>query len=631
MNVKLCAASLVLISSLHTISQAQDGYFYKVDINKVSNNSLSVELLSPKIGQNSVHYSFPKIIPGTYMISDYGKFISNLKAYNKRGDTLPTRQESDDKWQIKNARDLSRITYQVEGIFDTKKKHPIYPMAATSIEKGEDFVFNNPGFFGYFDNLKERPIKIQVTRPQEFYPSTSLTFNTSNSKSDLFTLKNLDDLYDKPIMYTVPDTASIKVGNCKVLFSVYSPKKIIHAREIADEMQPVMKAAQAYLGGKLPVDKYAFIYYFHDPSNSQSFPPGLGGALEHTTSSFYYLPDLAMDKIKTFIRDGSAHEFFHIITPLTIASKEIKQFNYDEPILSKHLWLYEGSTEYTAQYIQERYGLISQSEFFKRLSDKITTSKTFFNDTLPFTQLSKGSATNYNAQYGNVYQKGALIACCLDIYLLHLSKGKYGLRNLTLFLGKKYGLSRAFDDNSLFDEIAANTYPEIRTFFSKYVEGDSALPYDYFFNLAGIKYTANKEVKVFTLGNISFDNFSTGPLIIKKLSNFNEFGKKMGYLGGDEIYTFNGIEVNAENMVTQVPKIKKSMREGEIFEVKAGRKNATGGIDTIFLHAPASKVAVKELNKLEPVELPTEEQLLVQKAWLTDQTDKDFVVDLGNK
>jgi predicted metalloprotease with PDZ domain len=36
---------------------------------------------------------------------------------------------------------------------------------------------------------------------------------------------------------------------------------------------------------------------------------------------------------------------FHIITPLSIHSKEIQDFDYNDPKMSQHLWMYEGVTD----------------------------------------------------------------------------------------------------------------------------------------------------------------------------------------------------------------------------------------------------------------------------------------------
>jgi predicted metalloprotease with PDZ domain len=151
--------------------------------------------------------------------------------------------------------------------------------------------------------------------------------------------------------------------------------------------------------------------------------------------------------------------------------------------MSKHLWLYEGVTEYSVYHVQVMTGLNTVSVFLQKMSDQITNSRTNFNDSLSSTQLSKHSTDLDSNEYVNVYQKGALIAASLDLYLLQLSGTKMDLRKLMDELKKKYGKERYFEDDSLFDIITRMTYPEVRGFFTKYVEEGIPIPYEYFFGL----------------------------------------------------------------------------------------------------------------------------------------------------
>jgi predicted metalloprotease with PDZ domain len=600
---------------------SQHDYKYFIDLNKVHNDLLQVELQVPKLTEKKLTFEFAKIIPGTYAISDYGKFVSDVKAFDKKGKALPVKKISEDKWRITNNGLISKVSYTLSDIFDTKIKHNIMPMAATNFEAGKDFVINTPGYFGFFDRHNRLPFTLTISKPASLYASTSLSPISSTTTQDIFKTADLDALYDSPILYTVPDTTSVTVGNCKVLVSVYSPEKKLHSQEIAQWMSAVLNAASRYLGGKLPTDKYAFLYYFNDIKEKSSFPVGVGGALEHTTSSFYYLPELPASALKSTIVDASTHEFFHIITPLTIASKEIKQFNYDTPILSKHLWLYEGVTEYTAHYVQEKYGLITVQQFLDKLSEKITNSRTQYNDTLPFTILSKQAAGKYAKEYGNVYEKGALIGACLDVYLLYLSKGKYGLRNLTHDLAMKYGKDKYFKDDELFDVIKSLTYPEIKTFLETYVAGTKPVPYDYFFGLAGVSFSAKSERKIFSIGGIAVRGDDVGHIVVGRQSRFNDFGRTLGYKVGDVLYAINRVKLTTSNYMQMIDSIKNAMKEGEDFVAEVGRKNAEGKTDTLSLATKVFKATYIDINKLAEIDNPTAEQKLVRDAWLATPAD----------
>ena len=612
---KYVFSAATLMAAMSSI--AQNSYRYTVDLNAINNDQVTVTLVAPKLTTSTATFSFPKIIPGTYAISDYGKFISNVKAFDQSGKALAVTKLNDNQWKIANATRLAKVTYTVDDVYDTDIKHGIYPMAATNIEAGKNVVVHPPGVFGFFEGLTQMPFEVNISKPKELYASTSLSPVASTPTSDVFRVDNVDQLYDAPIMYTVPDTASVMVGNCNVLVSVYSPNNKINAKQIVGWMSDLLDATRQYLGGKLPADKYAFLFYFKDPTLKHSFPMGLAGALEHNTSSFYYLYEVPQQMQREGIVDIAAHEFFHIISPLTISSKEVKEFNWNKAVLSKHLWLYEGVTEYTSHHVQVKYGLNSVPQFLSKLSAKITNSRSQYNDSLAFTELSVHAAEKHEKEYGNVYQKGALIGAVLDVYLLHLSNGNYGLRNLTYDLGVRYGRKRYFNDDELFAEIGELTYPEVKTFLEKYVGGPTPIPYDYYFGLAGIKYTPRIERQVYSLGGIALTPAASGQVSVGRNSQINDFGRKVGYKVGDEIYAINGTNITPQNLGQVVADLKKNMKEGDPFTVKVGRKNTNNGIDTLTLSTTVSKVTEIELNKLEPIANPTPQQQLVQKAWLT--------------
>ncbi|HZY81179.1 MAG TPA: peptidase M61, partial [Cyclobacteriaceae bacterium] len=484
---------LVLTFFVTVVCSAQKPvYNYTVDLTKVVNDRVYVELKTPKINTEETTFYLPKIIPGTYSIADYGRFVTELKAFDKKGNELPAEKIETNSWKIKNAKKLVRITYWVDDIMDTEDPGPkIYPMAATNIEEGKNFVLNTSGFFGYFENNKDVSYGVDVIRSKDLYGSTGLIATESNlpiptalkkeipepdnKRIDRYYTESYDRLIDSPLMYAEPDTAIIRVANTEVLIGSYSPGKKINAKEIAATMKEVLTAQAAYLGGKLPVDKYAFIFYFTDK------PTNIYGALEHSYSSFYFVPDVPIDAINQQMRDFSAHEFFHILTPLNIHSQEIHRFDFNDPKMSKHLWMYEGVTEYFAGNVQVKYGLIPPQQYLEMLRNKMVIMDNFIDD-VPFTDISKYTLDKYSDQYYNVYQKGALIGMCLDIKLRKLSNGKYGMQNLMADLAKKYGKNQAFNDDDLFGEIEKLTYPEIGEFFKRYVAGNESLPFEEVFS-----------------------------------------------------------------------------------------------------------------------------------------------------
>ncbi|RYD69487.1 MAG: hypothetical protein EOP53_27075, partial [Sphingobacteriales bacterium] len=255
------AFALLQTVMVSDIAIAQEGYQYSIDLTKVEDDKITVELLTPALTGASVDFYFPRIVPGTYMNSNYGRFVQELKAFDKAGKAISVKKTDDNTWKISKASSLYKITYKVEDSWDSKLDKKPYSMAGTSFEAGKNFVLNTCGVFGYFEQKRNAPFDLQFTKPAGFYAATGLEAYKTSHTADAFKSSNADHLYDSPIMFSLPDTTSVKVGDTDVLIAVYSPKKMFTSAYLAQGLSKLLLATKDYLGGKLPVKKYAFIYY----------------------------------------------------------------------------------------------------------------------------------------------------------------------------------------------------------------------------------------------------------------------------------------------------------------------------------------------------------------------------------
>ena len=589
-------------------------YTATIDLTVVENDRVKVTIDVPEITSDNIFYCIPKIVPGTYNIYDFGRFVFDFKAYNENGAALKVEPVDVNRYKIFNATTLKKIEYWIDDTYDMTGDNPIFEPAGTNIAP-DNFVVNTFGFIGYLDGMKENDYELIIKKPSGFYGSTPLKAKSVGTNLDKFHLDDYDHLADSPLLYAVPDTASTMVGNAQVLIGVYSPNKVITAKQIMDNVSEILAAQGEYLGGKLPVDKYAFLLYFTDTTGVS----GGMGALEHKNSSVYFLPETEIENIAPMLRDVCAHEFFHVVTPLAIHSREIADFNFIEPKMSKHLWLYEGQTEYAAHHAQVKAGLITHEEFISRMQGKIENSTSYYNDTLPFTTMSLGCLDIYHEEYGNVYQKGALINMCLDIELRQLSKGKYGTQELMRDLGKEFGANKAFNDDELFDKITKMTYPEIRTFFTTYVEGDTPIPYETYLKKAGISLSPEGTMEVISMGNISMNyniTAESSTIFIENLEGSNSFAKDMGYKVGDKFLSINGQSLTAGNADRAINAWKQTTQAGDKVVVMVERKLENGKVKKVKLKGNAITVKVPMPRILMLDEQATPDQLAFRKAWL---------------
>ena len=554
------------------------------------------------------------MVPGTYDVYDFGRFVSNFKVEGKDGKTITGEILDKNSYKLSPANAIKEISYDVEDTWDTEIKEKIvFEPGGTNIEEGKNFSLNTHGFFGYFKNKIEAKFILEVTKPKGFYASTSLTDIKNGEIKDVLTVFDYHNLVDSPIMYSIPDTTSIQIGKSQILISVYSPNKVILSDFIARNLKELLFAQADYLGGELPIDKYAFLFYFTDKASLS----GSSGALEHSYSSFYFLPEADTADLAQEIRDIAAHEFFHIVTPLSIHSKEIGEFDFNNPQMSKHLWLYEGLTEYAAHHMQVKSGLIEFDAFFDLMVKKMQNARENYNDTLPFTVMSKYALDKYKKEYTNVYEKGAVIGMCLDVMLRYYSAGNYGTQELMKDLSKQYGKTKSFNDDDLFNDIEKLTYKEIRYFLDNHVAGSKPLPYKDIFTMVGLNYIDKKIEEKITLGGISVGyNPKTNHLVVVNISKLDDFGKKLKFKEEDEIITFNNRKLTLDNMKDVLGGFIQTAKTGDKLVIEILRKDKNGNEVIKSLKAKVKPVKVIETDVIEINEKATEQQLLARKTWL---------------
>lgn len=634
MRITLLIIAICFNGSFLFSQDKSAAYNYTLDLTRVVDDRVYVELQAPDNLPDEITFYMPKVVPGTYAIADYGRYVNDFKALDKKGKQLPVEKVDVNTWKIKNAGKLVRISYWVDDTFDTEVDGPeIFWPAGTNIEDGRNFIVNTSGFFGYIKDMKDIPFQIRVIRNEDFYGSTGLipvqtgaplkiakaekkNEPTKGKAVDVFHTADYDELIDSPLMFAKPDTAVIRAANAEVLIGSYSPNNKITAKEIAESIREILEAQTNFLGGKLPVDKYAFIFYFTDQ------PTVSYGALEHSYSSLYYMPEMGIVDINSQLQDVAAHEFFHILTPLTVHSEQIANFDFNNPEMSRHLWLYEGVTEYFASSVQVKYGIITRDQYINVLYEKMVTADQFIDD-VPFTEISQNTLDKYHDQFYNVYQKGALIAMCLDIKLMSLSEGKYNLRDLMLDLSKKFGKDKAFEDEKLFEIITEMTYPEIGTFFSKHIAGAEPLPLKDILQLVGIAYEGEQKFEDYSMGFYGSDLGITESeekpqLKIASTARQNALGKELGFQEGDIFVSINGEplpEIGPE-LGTFLQKHYQALPQTDTIRYTMLRTDESGQIREVELSAPVKKVEMTRRHVIQPDPAATEEQLALRDAWL---------------
>lgn len=614
-NIKMTKVWLVSFLGLMALSskafnpiQQSNKYQVYLNLNEVIEDKVKVEIVPPIVQQDSVEFHMARIIPGTYDVHNYGQFVSEFKAIDGNGETLRTRKIDLNRWMIYGAQDVYKLSYFIDDTYDGEKTG-IFEPAGTSIEDNV-FLLNNFGFIGYLDGFKDHNFELSIAKPEGFYGSTALIGELGDTL-DRYLVEDFFTVHDNPIMYCKPDTATRMVGGAEVIVSVYSPNKKANAKACMLDIAEVLDAAADYLGGELPVEKYAVLIYcvpMDQAGNSY-------GALEHHTSTVLYMPEFEGEQFYSGVRDITSHEFFHIVTPLNIHSEQIADFDFINPEMSQHIWLYEGVTEYNSHLVQIKSNIYDTDEFLEIVRKKLQTADKFDQD-VPLTLASKFTLTFLKDQYYDFYQKGAIAGMALDLKLLQLSEGKYGLIDLLMELGSTYGVDTFFKDDELFDIITEMTYPEMREFFALYFEGSAYFPLEELLENVGIVYQREYQYERVTLGRVSYGyNFETERLRVDDASELSEFGKDLGLKEGDELVEFNGMEVNISNISDVFSNFYDNVKEGDKLKLLIARPKGDD-FKEVKLKAKAKVGTVTRTHSFELMEEASEKQLELRKIWI---------------
>ncbi|WP_452599163.1 M61 family metallopeptidase [Pontimicrobium sp. MEBiC01747] len=591
-----------------------------IDLTNVLDDKAPVTINPGRITSETVTYRLPRVVQGTYSVSDFGKYIDGFKAIGYKGEELPVEKIDTNSWTISNAANLDKIEYLVNDTFDTEINGGIggdapFSPAGTNIES-TNYVLNLHGFIGYFDSLKNNQYKLDVNAPATMVRTSALQETGVKSSPDGKSLTSsyfaprYFDITDNPMFYGALDVEEFQVGDIKIVLSVYSPNKVHSAEKIKAVMEKMMKAQKTYLGDINSTARYDIYLYL--AGQNEGAPKGFG-ALEHHTSTVVVLPEAMPDAaLAESMIDVVSHEFFHIVTPLSVHSEDVHYFDYNNPTFSKHLWMYEGVTEYFATLFQVDQGLVTEDEFYSKIMGKIK-SAAGMNDSMSFTEMSENVLDEpYAGQYINVYQKGALIGMCIDILMREASNGNRGILSLMKELSLKYGKNKPFVDDNIIAEITAMTYPSVGEFLNTHVVGGTPIDYKKFFEKVGLTITEAK-VKTNYIQNdgafIFTPNQKEGTIAFSEAVKNNSFWAENGVKPGDVIKTIDGEELTLAN-ANQVLSKAFMWQPGTDIDVKLDRNGEEVVVKTTLTQSYTTGTSLAESPDA------TEAQKALRNAWL---------------
>ncbi len=449
---KLIAVILVLLSINSFAQNLNDTIRVTIHLKQLNSLGLKIEVQPPSDLKGIVNYQFPKTIPGIYeFLSPHESIIDLWQQSEKINCT-------DNSFSINCDATKPQLNYNAKS---TVNEYVGISAEDTYYLKDSIYILNWHYLLGFFQEKTNRPYSITIYKNTNLLGTGSLTKNTQNDSTDIYTANNYKELIHGPILYSIPDTTTFNVGTTKFTISCAGYDTLLNAQKIKDLLISPLSYLLKESNNK--PQEYSFLFY----SEYALATPYLTG-LEHPNSTLicYHSAFSNNNNNNNILVSCSVHEFIHAIyAPLSIRSEIINDFKFINPICDEYLWFYEGVTEYLSIKTLLDCGFFSQSDFLNELNESNIYHKDInFNDV---------SAKIYEKKeqklFDNFYTTGSLFALQLDMEIIKRSTGETDLFKVMQELQKKYNPNKPFNSTNFNKEFSVLSGVELHEYILKNV------------------------------------------------------------------------------------------------------------------------------------------------------------------
>ncbi len=341
-----------------------------------------------------------------------------------------------------------------------------------------------------------------------------------------------------------------------------------HNANMGRLQQDVTQICQTYLNwlGDAPFSDYTFMTY----ASGQDY-----GGLEHINSTSLITPRndlpsrdepaLPSTDYQRFLGLCS-HEYFHAWWVKTVRPDVMLEVDLRREAFTPLLWVFEGFTSYVDDFMLQASNVIDKPSYLKLLAEQI--NRYYQTDGRANQSVAESSFDAWIKLYrsdentGNAgisyYNKGALVALCLDLTLLEKSKGRYRLFDVIKAFyvqakqkdNQRIGISSA-DMSAVISEFMPKV--EWDDFESRYVNGVEELPIKELLGANGISWHEN-EIET-TDKNVPWgmrcSEIATG-LKVNRVQR-GSLAAKSGISANDIIIAIDGIKATSKQLAAFSP------------------------------------------------------------------------------
>ena len=522
----------------------------------------------------------PAWIPGSYLMREFARNItavhyeildSQVVSNDKQINTYRAQKTDKNTWQLPEAQAGQRICV-------------LYEVYCYDLSVRTAYV-DQQRLYGNFTSLalaiggqEQQEVEVDLIVPAAFLADKDASLvrlacgleavQAQIDKPQIYTLQadSYHELIDHPFEIAEQDSFDFIIqDNSHQTLSHHFYLSGKHSANMGRLQQDVTQICQTYLDwlGDAPFNDYTFMTF----ASGQDY-----GGLEHINSTSLITPrrDLPnADEPKVPSSDYQrflglcSHEYFHAWWVKTVRPDVMLEVDLRREAFTPLLWVFEGFTSYIDDFMLQASGVIDKASYLKLLAEQINryyqtpgrTHQSVAESSFDaWIKLYRNDENTGNAGI-SYYNKGALVALCLDLTLLTKSAGRYRLFDVVKEFysqakqkdNKRIGISSA-DMGAVIGQFMP--LADWEEFERRYVNGVEELPLETLLAENGIKiHTNTKETadKNIPCGM----RCSETPLGLKvNRVNRDSAAAKAGISAHDVIVAIDGIKADTKQLAT---------------------------------------------------------------------------------
>lgn len=566
-------------SPINNLNQPTAHVFYQFDFARFLEHLVDVALTFTA-NTDAPSLWLPAWIPGSYLMREFARNItavhydildSQVVSNDKQINTYRAQKTDKNTWQLPEARTGQRIRVHYEVY--------CYDLSVRTAYVDQQRLYGNFTSLALaIDGQEQKAVEVNLIVPAAFLTDKDASLvrlacgleavQSQIDKLRIYTLQadSYHELIDHPFEFAEQDNFDFIIqDNSHQTLSHHFYLSGKHSANMGRLQQDVTQICQTYLDwlGDAPFNDYTFMTF----ASGQDY-----GGLEHINSTSLITPrrDLPnADEPKVPSSDYQrflglcSHEYFHAWWVKTVRPDVMLNVDLRREAFTPLLWVFEGFTSYIDDFMLQASGVIDKASYLKLLAEQINryyqtpgrTHQSVAESSFDaWIKLYRNDENTGNAGI-SYYNKGALVALCLDLTLLTKSAGRYRLFDVVKEFysqakqkdNKRIGISSA-DMGAVIGQFMP--LADWEEFERRYVNGVEELPLETLLAENGIKIHTN--TKETADKNIPWGmRCSETPLGLKvNRVNRDSAAAKAGISAHDVIVAIDGIKADTKQLAT---------------------------------------------------------------------------------